>query len=160
MRPAAPPLPVPRNLPFQVPGGGIQTSILMCDSLVGLIVAATRQNGAETFAPPRPPGILSAVVMDVAIVMVESFNFSEERLSQDAGRGLFSCANANEIAARPANRNVAVVTVFSFFSWTNRIKVFMPSGGGLFTPTQTVCASSRIGQPVYSLPTRSTNLGS
>src|SRR5580692_5741933 len=101
MRPAAPPLPVPRNLPFQAPGGGIQTSILMCDSLVGLMVAATRQNGAVTAAPPRPPGILSAVVRDVAIVMVESTNFNDERLSQDGARGLFSCANANEIAAKP-----------------------------------------------------------
>src|SRR5580692_9085357 len=113
MRPAAPPLPVPRNLPFQAPGGGIQTSILMCDSLVGLIVAATRQNGAVTAAPPGPPGILSAVVRNVAIVMVESGSVREERLSQDVPRGLFSCANANDMAAKPTHRIFPVITLFS-----------------------------------------------
>src|SRR5580658_2715003 len=112
MRPAAPPLPVPRNLPFQAPGGGIQTSILMCDSLVGLIVAATRQNGSVTAAPPRPPGILSAVVREVAVVMVESGSVREERLSQDLARGVFSCANANDMAAKPTHRIFPVVTVF------------------------------------------------
>src|ERR1700733_9461929 len=116
MRPAAPPLPVPRNLPFQAPGGGIHTSILMCDSLVGLMVAATRQNGAVTAAPPRPPGILSAVVRDVATVMVESGSVREERLSQDVARGPFSCANTNDIAAKPAHRIFQVVTVFSCFA--------------------------------------------
>src|ERR1700677_2070051 len=111
MRPAAPPLPVPRNLPFQAAGGGIQTSILIFDSLVGLIVAATRQNGTLTAASPRPPGILSAVVREVAIVIVESRSVKEERLSQDVARGLFSCANANDIAAKAAYRIFPVVTV-------------------------------------------------
>ena len=44
MTPAAPPLPVPRNLPFHAPVGGSHTSIWMCDSGVGVSVAATRQN--------------------------------------------------------------------------------------------------------------------
>src|ERR1700723_1145257 len=115
MRPAAPPLPVPRNFPFQAPGGGIQTSMLMCDSLVGLIVAAKRQKGAVMAAPPRPPGILSAVVRDAAIVIVESGSVRDERLSHDVARGLFSCANANDIAAKAAHRIFRVVTVFSCF---------------------------------------------
>jgi hypothetical protein len=38
-----PPLPVPRNLPFQ-PEYGIQTSMLMFESEVGVKVAAIRQN--------------------------------------------------------------------------------------------------------------------
>jgi hypothetical protein len=38
-----PPLPLPRNLPFQ-PENGIQTSILMFESEVGASVAAIRQN--------------------------------------------------------------------------------------------------------------------
>src|SRR5689334_3468923 len=44
MTPPAPPLPVPRNLPFHPAAGGSQTSILMCDSAVGARVAATRRN--------------------------------------------------------------------------------------------------------------------
>src|SRR5687767_13488243 len=48
MLPAHPPLPTPRNLPFQ-PSLGIQTSILMSESRVGVSVAATRQK-AGSFA--------------------------------------------------------------------------------------------------------------
>src|SRR2546426_8052355 len=43
MTPAHPPLPTAWNLPFQ-PDAGIQTSILMSESLDGFSVAATRQN--------------------------------------------------------------------------------------------------------------------
>src|SRR5580698_6800230 len=89
IRPAAPPLPVPRNLPFQAAGGGIQTSILMCDSGVGLIVAATRQNGTVIAAPPRTPGSLSGGARDAAIVMVESCRVSEVRFSQEVACGFF-----------------------------------------------------------------------
>ena len=50
MTPPAPPLPVPRNLPFQAAAGGSHTSILMCDSGVGVSVAATRQNAGVFIA--------------------------------------------------------------------------------------------------------------
>src|SRR5882724_13446842 len=50
MMPAAPPLPVPRNLPFHAAVGGSHTSILMCDSGVGVSVAATRQNAGVFIA--------------------------------------------------------------------------------------------------------------
>lgn len=76
------------------------------------MVAATLQNGAVTAASPRPPGILSAVVRDVADIMVESGSVREGRLSQVAARGLFSCANTNDIAARPTH-SFPVVTRFS-----------------------------------------------
>src|SRR6266705_1114861 len=46
MVPAHPPLPTPWNLPFQ-PDAGIQTSILMSESLDGFRVAATRQNAGR-----------------------------------------------------------------------------------------------------------------
>src|ERR1700730_3537834 len=41
--PADPPEPSPRKIPFQVPAGGIHTSKLMSDWLVGVAIAATRQ---------------------------------------------------------------------------------------------------------------------
>ena len=52
MMPAAPPLPVPRNLPFHAAVGGSHTSILMCDSGVGVSVAATRQNSGVFIGVP------------------------------------------------------------------------------------------------------------
>src|SRR5580765_1967360 len=50
MTPPAPPLPVPRNLPFQVSADGSHTSIRMFDSGVGLSVAATRQKAGTVIA--------------------------------------------------------------------------------------------------------------
>ena len=46
MLPFKPPLPTAWNLPFQ-PAAGSQTSILMSESLVGVSVAATRQNAGS-----------------------------------------------------------------------------------------------------------------
>src|SRR6185436_14557425 len=74
MMPPAPPLPVPRNLPFQVSAGGSQTSIRMFDSGVGLSVAATRQKAgtviagalALAFGLNGPAATASAVVMVVS----------------------------------------------------------------------------------------------
>src|SRR5688572_25386608 len=56
--PAHPPLPTARNLPFH-PDAGNQISVLMSESLDGVSVAVTRQNGgnrekALPAAPPRP----------------------------------------------------------------------------------------------------------
>src|SRR5580704_3090800 len=74
MVPPAPPLPVPRNLPFQLPDGGSHTSILMCESGDGLTVAATRQNagtvtdGAPAGAPWTLNGPASTAVADVMVV--------------------------------------------------------------------------------------------
>ncbi len=47
MAPAKPPLPGTTNLPFQA-AAGIQSSILMSESLDGLSVAATRQNAGRS----------------------------------------------------------------------------------------------------------------
>ena len=46
MVPAHPPLPTPANLPFHF-SSGIHTSKRMCDSRVGAITPATRQNGGS-----------------------------------------------------------------------------------------------------------------
>src|SRR5712692_2277937 len=62
MVPAHAPLPTDWSLPFQ-PDAGNHTSILMSESLVGVSVAATRQNSgncANGFEPPRPPPALPA----------------------------------------------------------------------------------------------------
>src|SRR5438046_2705092 len=90
MVPAHPPLPTAWNLPFQ-PDAGIQTSILMSESLVGFSVAATRQNAGSALnaAPgPRPPraagGVNSPAPTGCASVMVVSGNASDARLSQVA----------------------------------------------------------------------------
>ena len=45
--PAKPPLPGTTNLPFQ-PDAGIHSSILMSESRLGLIDAATRQNAGSS----------------------------------------------------------------------------------------------------------------
>src|SRR5262245_11727918 len=76
MLPDHPPLPIPMNLPFQ-PSAGIQTSILISESEVGLMVAATRQKagswrkvfccaGLRLGRVKAPAATASALVMVVA----------------------------------------------------------------------------------------------
>src|SRR6476646_2945540 len=62
MLPAHAPLPTACSLPFQ-PEAGIQTSILMSESLDGVSVAATRQKGGRAVngVPPRPARPFGAV---------------------------------------------------------------------------------------------------
>src|SRR5688572_2272681 len=79
MLPCHAPFPTPWNLPFH-PVAGIQTSILISESLVGRIVAFTSQC-AGTVGPPRAPG---AAATDAADVIVVSGSFSVARLSQGA----------------------------------------------------------------------------
>src|ERR1700741_169691 len=45
--PEYPPLPTPSSLPFHASTGGIQTSNLISESLVGRAVASTRQNAGS-----------------------------------------------------------------------------------------------------------------
>src|SRR5262245_16758274 len=91
MTPAQPPLPTAWNFPFQLLVGS-HTSILMSESLVGLIVAATRQNSVSSlygFAPRPPPcrspgGVKCPAGTSCAAVTVVSFSASVARLSQEA----------------------------------------------------------------------------
>src|SRR5258707_1188545 len=79
MAPPAPPLPVPRNLPFHAAVGGSQTSILMCDSGVGVSVAATRQNAGVFIAAAvaLAPGARNVPASTgTAAVIVTSGSFS------------------------------------------------------------------------------------
>src|SRR5260221_2248620 len=54
--PEYPPLPTPSSLPFHASAGGIQTSNLMSESLVGRAVASTRQNAGSVIVVPVPLG--------------------------------------------------------------------------------------------------------
>src|SRR5579871_190977 len=87
MDPANPPLPSPRYLPFH-PVSGSHTSILISESLAGLIVAATRQNAGRFFTEAggtlSPGGINAPAATACANVMVVSGRFSAARLSQVA----------------------------------------------------------------------------
>src|SRR5688572_20553896 len=95
MLPFQPPLPTAWNLPFQ-PDAGSHSSILMSDSLVGVSVAATRQNAgrsANGLAPPRPPGWVKAPApTGWAIVTAPLLSLAVARLSHVAAA-----------AARPSN---------------------------------------------------------
>src|ERR1700728_2612529 len=89
MYPANPPLPMPRNFPFQ-PLAGIQTSTLMSESGVGFSVTATRQKaGADvktggTFSSGlRPGGTNAAAAMGAAEVIVALGRFSCIRLAHE-----------------------------------------------------------------------------
>src|SRR6185295_11117129 len=111
MMPAAPPLPVPRNLPFHAAVGGIQTSILMCDSGVGVSVAATRQN-AGVFMPGAvalAPGVRKVPASTgTAAVMVTSCSFSAPSASHAVGgfEGLWA---ANGATAQTAMAIVSAI---------------------------------------------------
>src|SRR6476646_8516079 len=86
MDPAKPPLPSPRYLPFH-PESGSQTSILISESLAGLMLAATRQNAGRflTAAAGTPGGGTNAPASTgCASVIVVSGSLSAARLSQVA----------------------------------------------------------------------------
>src|SRR4030043_839345 len=55
MLPAHTPLPMPTSLPFQF-SAGIQTSILISESGVGVSVAVTRQKAGAVLKPDITPG--------------------------------------------------------------------------------------------------------
>src|SRR5579863_6013499 len=79
------------NLPFHAADGGSQISILISESLVGLMVAATRQNAGRFLYATSPGWRLSEKgaggakppgVTEAAIVITVCGNESLERLSQ------------------------------------------------------------------------------
>src|SRR4051812_48445165 len=124
MTPAAPPLPVPRNLPFHAPVGGSHTSILMCDSGVGVSVAATRQNagvfiGAAVAAAPGTRNVPAST--GTASVIVTSGTFNAANASQDedgvcAASGAAAKTTNVKWSAQPAANRLTVVLPSSPFS--------------------------------------------
>src|SRR5215510_2768082 len=118
MFPFQPPLPTASNFPFQLDAGN-HTSILISESLVGLIVAAIWQNAGKSVncaPPPRPPparppppGENAPAATDCAIVIVVSGSFSPPRLSHGAAdRGTtFSSKKTN---VTPGNNFIFIMT--------------------------------------------------
>src|SRR5262245_26629568 len=106
MEPCQAPFPTPWNLPFH-PVAGIQTSILISESLVGRIVARTRQC-AGMAAPPRAP---AAAATDSAAVIVVFASLSELKLSQGAAMaGTAGRASTANRTKRKAGRVFIVET--------------------------------------------------
>src|ERR1700678_787950 len=112
--PPSPPLPVPRNLPFQ-PDAGIHTSILISESLLGRAVAEMRQNAGRSLkfgpgAPGKGGGVPAGRMnwpagTDSASVMVVFGMASDFKLSQvAAARG--SCASARMTLALIIGLNI------------------------------------------------------
>jgi len=96
------------NLPFQAPEGGSQTSILIIESLVGRIVAATRQNAGSFWYSTSPGWSLSEKeaggakapgATEAAIVIAVCGNAAIERSSQVAAARV-QVANTKVDAAR------------------------------------------------------------
>src|SRR4029077_16258646 len=80
--PADPPDPSPWNFPFQLPSDGIQTSKLICDWLVGVATATTRQN-AGRLLKTWPLGAVNVPAgTDCAVVIVTFGRDSVARLLQ------------------------------------------------------------------------------
>src|ERR1700719_4497686 len=85
MLPQNPPQPSCSYLPFQLDPAGIQTSKLMCESLVGVDVPATRQKaGSPVSAVVEPGGVKLPPVTDCAAVMVACCSDRLAKLSQVA----------------------------------------------------------------------------
>src|SRR5258707_15674117 len=89
MLPLQPPLPLASYFRFQFDAGS-HSSTWMSESLVGLIVMATRQNAGRLAKPPPLPlplaaaSVNSPAPMDAAMVMVVSCSLRDARLSQVA----------------------------------------------------------------------------
>ena len=72
MLPAQPPLPTPENLPFQFCSGS-HTSKRMCESLVGAISPATRQNGGRLVIAFLDPGGVNDPLVTASAVRIVVF---------------------------------------------------------------------------------------
>src|ERR1051326_7433417 len=106
MYPAKPPLPVPRNLPFQ-PVSGIHTSILMSESFAGFSVACTRQKAGRFLGLNIVPGsetpagrVKAPAATCCADVMVVSGSLSVARLSQVAAKAGLAIAESSRRKSR------------------------------------------------------------
>src|SRR6266545_3235357 len=104
MAPDQPPFPTPMNLPFQ-PSAGIQTSILISESEVGRMAAATRQKAgscrnAVCCAGLRLGSVKAPADTASALVMVVDGNDNADRRSQPA---------AKAVGAATSNARIKVV---------------------------------------------------
>src|SRR5438034_6103918 len=101
MFPAYPPLPVPSNRRFQ-PEIGIQTSTLISESLVGVNVAVTRQNGRTSWYV-RPSGPVNVGPgTETADVITPSCNGTVISVSQVTAVATFTGATTLSATKRHA----------------------------------------------------------
>src|SRR3954468_21312968 len=103
--PEYPPLPTPSNLPFQASAGGIQTSNLISESLVGRAVASTRQNAGSVIAADAPgavngPAATVAADLTVTFGIVSAARF--EQAVPPVAAGVATCASTGTSAAARA----------------------------------------------------------
>src|SRR5262249_13764176 len=102
MVPANPPLPTPWKRPFH-PLNGIHTSILISESLVGVRVAATRQNGGRFVKGCEAPGGRNdPAVTGAAIVIRACGTFNSVSDSHGTAAAREGNAARMMIAIRPA----------------------------------------------------------
>ncbi len=86
-------MPTPWNLPFHVSLGGIQTSNLMSESLVGRAVASTRQNaGSVVIAVCEPGGVKAPAATGRAALIVTLGIVRVARLAQSVPGAAASAA--------------------------------------------------------------------
>src|SRR6266545_1022633 len=88
MAPDQPPLPTPMNFPFQ-PSAGSHTSILISESEVGRMVAATRQKAGSRWKAACWPGlrfggVKAPAATASALVMAVAESARDDRPSQPA----------------------------------------------------------------------------
>jgi hypothetical protein len=115
MSPAKPPLPRPRSFLFQ-PATGNHTSILMSESMVGLAVADTRQNGGSDLYKAlmsRPengaggPTNVPASTSRASVIVVAATASLASRSQADAP---VSCATAAELVRAAAQTRATSAT--------------------------------------------------
>src|SRR4249919_2135742 len=122
MTPAQPPLPTAWNLPFH-PLAGSQTSVLMSESLVGVSVAATRQNGPSATYGFRPRGGPSGGwnvpgATTSALVMAVPLRASVARFSQEAANALLAGRQAMTATAHAIDDIDIIFMGQRLRSWT------------------------------------------
>ena len=124
MTPAHPPLPTPANLPFHFSSGS-QTSKRICESLVGAITPATRQNGGRfAIGLVEPVGVNVPDVTGWAAVIVVSGSFCSTRLAHAAFDAV--CADARvlkEQKARASSRTGRAGDLMIQPPWTSGASV-------------------------------------
>src|SRR5215471_6877570 len=111
--------PVPRYLPFQ-PENGIQTSILMFESEVGVNVAATRQNAGRL--PKAPPS-------GAATVIVVSGKLMLAKLAHDAalaGVEAMPTSGASKAVASAGALWMHLMAILPFPQFTYRATLIRP----------------------------------
>ena len=97
--PAKPPLPTPWSFRFQ-PAAGIHTSISICESLVGRMTPATRQNAGRPVSGLSAGGLKVPDVTASAVVIVACGSRRLARLSQvRAGAGAAPASRAGSDAS-------------------------------------------------------------